>query len=310
MARAKRLGRKSAPAPPGRKSRRHQSTQTIHPLDAQTGRPGNALPLSMEQVHHNGTTFYQVEDAKRYYVSECGAILSLVRPETPRLMRPQDNGRGYLIVPMRIDAEGPRTRLVHRVVALRFLPLPFGQAAASLTVNHKDGNKRNNHRDNLAWMTMRENAQHAVANGLRAERGPYYETPAGIFTSSRQAGRANGVSRETVERRCKSGRHIEQGWDSLPRLGQPFTLAPIDVLRAAVQSEALHLPNGLLWADADQLIEDGEAPCYWCRYHRLGGQREIHTQPAATVGEVWRRFRKAIAALPAQPAPENEQAAA
>lgn len=50
---------------------------------------------------------------------------------------------------------------VHRLVAQTFLEnpdnLPF--------VNHKDSNKRNNHVDNLEWITNADNVKHAVAQG-------------------------------------------------------------------------------------------------------------------------------------------------
>lgn len=50
---------------------------------------------------------------------------------------------------------------VHRAVAEAWIgpsDLPV--------VNHKDGNVKNNHVDNLEWVTVRQNCQHAVDTGL------------------------------------------------------------------------------------------------------------------------------------------------
>ena len=52
--------------------------------------------------------------------------------------------------------------LVHRLVTSHFIsPIPN-----KMEVNHKDGNKQNNHVDNLEIVTRSENIQHAMRTGL------------------------------------------------------------------------------------------------------------------------------------------------
>ena len=71
------------------------------------------------------------------------------------------NGGGYNYVSLH-GPLGKQNLMVHRLVAIAFLPNPDDKDQ----VNHKDGNKRNNCLSNLEWATQFENMQHAVATGL------------------------------------------------------------------------------------------------------------------------------------------------
>lgn len=56
---------------------------------------------------------------------------------------------------------------VHRIVARIFLPDGYKE---NLVVNHKDGNKKNNHYLNLEWCTSSENLKHAYDNNLKKKK--------------------------------------------------------------------------------------------------------------------------------------------
>ena len=75
--------------------------------------------------------------------------------------------KGYCRV--NLKAEGG-TRLVHRLVAKKFIPNPDNLPQ----VNHKDGDKSNNQASNLEWVTGKQNVDHSVTTGL-IKRG--YDRP-------------------------------------------------------------------------------------------------------------------------------------
>lgn len=67
---------------------------------------------------------------------------------------------GYLKA--RTKHKGKNVRcLVHRLVAMAYIPNPENKPQ----VNHKDSDRKNNHVDNLEWVTPEENSRHAQEKG-------------------------------------------------------------------------------------------------------------------------------------------------
>lgn len=106
-----------------------------------------------------------------YKVSYFGVIMSvarkwksgrwLIRSHEGKLMAQSIDRKGYYKVGLCKDGKS-KMLAVHRLVAMAFHPNPDNKPQ----VNHKDTNKRNNHKDNLEWATNSQNMQHAHDNGL------------------------------------------------------------------------------------------------------------------------------------------------
>ena len=136
-----------------------------------------------------------IVDYEGYYeISSFGRVKSVARTvEHPSLV----NGAKYKSIPERIRK--PNIMKGYHCVALikegkakvfrihRLVIEHFGKARPSEEhqVNHIDGDKSNNHIENLEWVTPKENTRHAMENGLRVN--PTEETKNKIGEASKRA---------------------------------------------------------------------------------------------------------------------------
>jgi len=90
-----------------------------------------------------------------YLVNECGEVVSI---HTGKVKKQQTDPKGYKRVQLLINKE-QFSVLVHRMVGIAFLGEPPDDKN---TINHKDGNKANNHYSNLEWCSYKENEHHKI----------------------------------------------------------------------------------------------------------------------------------------------------
>lgn len=93
-----------------------------------------------------------------YSITEYGQVFSSI---TGKWLTWSKNHNGYYVVCVNRGCAVTHP-FIHRLVAAVFLDNPDNKPQ----VNHKDGNKANNHYSNLEYCTNLENATHARLNGL------------------------------------------------------------------------------------------------------------------------------------------------
>lgn len=98
----------------------------------------------------------------RYRVSENGDVLSLYNNKLRKVgLNNSDYKRINLSHGSKKDVE---KIYIHRLVATLFIE--NDNPNLKTDINHKDGNKLNNHYTNLEWVTKSDNTNHAIENGL------------------------------------------------------------------------------------------------------------------------------------------------
>lgn len=107
---------------------------------------------------------------------------------------------GYMQVALSINKKHTCFK-VHRLVAIAFIPNHENKNF----INHKDGNKTNNHFDNLEWCTSSENQQHAYNTGLKVPHtGSKHQNSKICLNTS------TGIFYETATDALKTLQHIKK----------------------------------------------------------------------------------------------------
>lgn len=100
--------------------------------------------------------------SKNYQVSNLGNVRKIFKNGNVKVKKKFILNNGYEVAHLQINGK-IGTRLVHRLVALAFIPNPENKPQ----VNHKNGIKTDNKADNLEWNTAKENTNHSFANKLQ-----------------------------------------------------------------------------------------------------------------------------------------------
>lgn len=137
---------------------------------------------------------YKKINSNIYYISNFGNVKN-----KDKLVKGSFGDKGYMTVCI-----NKHKVFVHRMVALKFIPNPN----KFKMVNHKDGNKVNNHVDNLEWATNSMNVKHAIETGLRKGINKIVQYDDNdniveIFKSAIEAGQKLKLHPNTIHGYCK-----------------------------------------------------------------------------------------------------------
>ena len=138
--------------------------------------------------------YHKLEFNPKYIISNRGFIISLVREF--RLLNIRRDKHGYIHYYIRDLSTGKRKDFKgHRLVAEYFIDNPNNYPI----VNHIDGNKTNNHIENLEWSTYSQNNIHAYKNGLNRSKKRQCTINGINYESITEAANQLGVSRATIQ---------------------------------------------------------------------------------------------------------------
>ena len=148
------------------------------------------------------------------FVSNFGNVYSLY---SKNYRKPYPDTKGYLMIDYTDSTNKRITKKIHRLVAELFIH----KSNENLIVNHIDGNKQNNHVNNLEWVTHKANTQHMLLHGLKkkfpnnlphkAKRVLCVELDK-VFESMCDASKITGVPQANISKVCRGVRNTAGGY--------------------------------------------------------------------------------------------------
>lgn len=157
-------------------------------------------------------TWKVINDFPNYEISNFGNI----RNKT-KLLKIVPNKQGYNIV---VLCNGIRKTInVHRLVAAAFVPNPENKPC----VDHIDGDRANNHADNLRWVTVKENQNNPITKSkwIGKKAKPHHEKAVeqikngivvNVFVSIQEAARKGNFSATAICKVCKGKGNLHKGY--------------------------------------------------------------------------------------------------
>lgn len=140
--------------------------------------------------------------ATRYYVSSDGEVYDRVK----KMILKTFIRSGYEYASIFYTDSSAHLAGIHRMVAITFLDKP----EEATEVNHKDGNKKNNHLSNLEWVTRSENIRHRIyelgeTTPIGAPQKVMCVETGKVYKSHAEAARKTGCNRKSISA-CIAGK--------------------------------------------------------------------------------------------------------
>ena len=160
--------------------------------------------ITINTKSYDLTQFREISINPDYMISHNGDLYS---KKSQRLQTPSRIPAGYYRIAIKNTEGVLKSYSIHVLVAMTYLQ--YVPSTSDIVINHIDGNKGNNHVDNLEIITQKENMRHSVilndANIFR--RAVFYHDEEGIrheFPSAKVACISTGIDNSTILKSCKS----------------------------------------------------------------------------------------------------------